>query len=1242
MHQLAALSLANRALIALVTAAIAFFGVISMNSLKQELIPSVTLPVVTVVTSYPGASPQVVDKDVSRPVEAVMQGLEGLEATTTTSSANLSVVQVEFRYGTDLVYAQQRMQVALNRMQQQLPEAATTNILTGSIDDFPVMQIAVVGGERDAVANLIRLETLGDLVELDGVRDATLSGAASPRIAINPNEQQMATFGVTQQTIRDTLDISGALIPIGELTEGDETLTVQAGALLSSADDIAALPLQGVTNNGAPLTIGEVATVVQDTEPLASISRVNGEDALTISVTKRPDANTVAVSQAVTAALPGIQAKLGDGVELVTVFDQAPFVEQSIETLVVEGLLGLLFAVIVIFVFLLSFRATIVTAISIPTSLLVTFIGLQAADYSLNILTLGALTIAIGRVVDDSIVVIENINRHMANRPSASRRGPERAAVIIEAVREVGGAITASTISTVAVFLPIAFVSDISGELFRPFALTSVIALLASLVVSLTIVPVLAYWTLGGARARGAQRGAEARRRVGPEAAIATVDARRQAASESVHEPALVGAAALPAQGAPPASRRDHKAASRAEADRAVFSPLELRDDAAALSDSVAAASAASTEPAPVEAPEQAPARSHRATDAVPEAPPLTADDLPRDPLTGEVTLSRRALRELREQHGDEAVDDAVEAARADEHGDAAHAAEPPEVRQQPEQQHRGRDAEPAAAPAPGEAAPRDAELHEERTSWLQRAYEPVLRWTLARPAVTLLAALLVLIATGLLAPLMKTNFLGDAGGNTFTVAQTLAPNASLDTRDEAASRVEQVLLATEGIETVQLTITGTGGSMFAGFGGGSAPRATFSVITSEGADVTDVQERVRAELESTADVGEISVSQGGRGGGFSSDLAVEVSAPTTGALREAAQQITDALRGTEGMVEVSNSLEATRPFVQLDIDPATAARFGLSEFAIGGMVAQQMTPVPVGALVIEGESVRVYLVGDAPPKTLDELRNLQLITPLGPQPLSALATVEVVDGPVSIRAERGTPTATVTVVPGTENLSRSNADVQEVLDGLALPPGATATLGGVSADQQAAFEQLGLALLAAILIVYIVMVATFKSLLQPFLLLVSIPFAATGAVLLQLATGVPLGVASIIGVLMLVGIVVTNAIVLIDLVNQFRTRGFAVRDAVVHGGSRRVRPIVMTALATIFALMPMALGVTGHSGFISQPLALAVIGGLLSSTVLTLLVLPALYAVVEGPRERRRQRRAERAEAELQAAGLA
>ena len=260
------------------------------------------------------------------------------------------------------------------------------------------------------------------------------------------------------------------------------------------------------------------------------------------------------------------------------------------------------------------------------------------------------------------------------------------------------------------------------------------------------------------------------------------------------------------------------------------------------------------------------------------------------------------------------------------------------------------------------------------------------------------------------------------------------------------------------------------------------------------------------------------------------------------------------------------------------------------------------------------------------------KLAALPVATPTGEKRLDSLATIRTATEAAAITSTDAKRSASVSATPAGQNTGAASAAVAKAVAKVALPAGATASLGGVTSDQNTAFQQLLLALLAAILIVYTVMVATFRSLRQPLELLVSVPFAATGAVLLQLASGIPLGVASIIGLVMLVGIVVTNAIVLIDLVNQYRDRGLGVREAVLDGATRRLRPILMTALATIFALVPTATGFTGNSGFISQPLALVVIGGLISSTLLTLVVLPTLYFLIEGRRERRAERRERRA----------
>ncbi|MGO2140958.1 MAG: efflux RND transporter permease subunit [Leucobacter sp.] len=1089
MQFLTVLSLKNRALIALVTIVAAVFGFLGMSSLKQELMPSVEFPAIAVITSYPGASPDVVNNDVSGPIETALRGVPKLESTTATSSTGTSVVLAQFTYGVDIAATEQKVERAVSRISKMLPDTVDTQVVAGSVDDLPVIQIAVTppnGDDPEETAKLIERVVVPEIADLDGVREAQLSGARGDRVTIVPNSEKLASAGMSQQRITDALQQSGVLIAGGTVDDEKNTLAVQLGSELNSAEDIAAIPVPRSTDDfmayqqalqgqqqaaaqaaqaqavpgGAQLpqsvtpgadapqaaeapslpdvvTIGDVADVTLEPNPVTSISRINGEPALTIAVTKMSQANTVEVSHVVQEKLDELATQLGD-VKLTVVFDQAPYVEQSIESLTTEGLLGLVFAVLVILVFLMSVRATLVTAISIPTSVLLAFVGLNFADYTLNMLTLGALTISIGRVVDDSIVVIENIKRHLVE-------GEDRASAILRAVREVAGAITAATITTVAVFLPMAFVSGMVGELFRPFAFTVTIALAASLLVSLTIVPVLAYWFLK------------------PEARPAAVE----------------GAA-------------------------------------------------------------------------------------------------------------------------------AAHPTE---------NEHRG--------------------------NWLARGYKPIIEWTLGKPGITLILSVLVLAGTVLATPLMKTTFMSEDEQNSVGLTQTLAPGASLDEQLAQAERVEDALSGLDQVETVQVTI-GSSGGMMAMFGGGGDGAINYSLTLDPDADQAKAKDDIRAAVDKISDAGDFSIGQSGGGMSMSSAIQVNVTAPDQETLAEASDDIVAALKKQSGLQQVESDLAMSRPYVRVAVDRQKAAEAGLSEAAVGGMAAKTMQPSQVGRITIDDSTVNVFLdLGDAP-TDVEGVKALKLQTGVGEKRLDELATVEVADGPVTVRTENNARMVTVSALPKGDDLGAAGTQVTAALDSVDLPTGASASIGGVMSQQEEAFQQLGIALLAAILIVYVVMVATFRSLLQPLLLLVSVPFAATGAILLLIATGIPLGVASLIGVLMLVGIVVTNAIVLIDLVNQYRDRGDSLRDAVLHGSLQRLRPIVMTALATILALTPMALGITGKGGFISQPLAVVVIGGLLSSTVLTLVVLPTLYYLVERKREEARDRRAAKRQAKAAGAGAA
>ena len=1035
MFLLSKLSLANRTVVALVTVIIAAFGVLSLGSLKQELIPSIEIPSAAIVTSYAGASPEVVDKQVSVPIENSVLGLENLESTTVTSTTGLSVIRVSFAFGTTTAQATERLNNALSKVQGSLPQGAEPQVLSGSFDSVPIIVLAVSAdnGDNEAIGKQLEQSAPSIFQQVDGVRDVAVSGAITKQVNLTLNQFRLASAGLSQRDISTALTANGLVLPVGTLVDDNGSIAIQMGSAVSTVEAIEALPLVGGSSSSV-VTIGDVADVVYEDSPVTSIARTNGKPSLAVSITKTPDANTVAVSNGVQDLVSELEVALGGDVTIVTTLDQAPFIEKSIKDLTTEGLLGLTFAVIIILIFLFSVKSTLITAISIPTSVLITFIGLQTADYSLNILTLGALTIAIGRVVDDSIVVIENINRHLSY-------GEPRKKAVLTAVREVSSAITASTITTVAVFLPIALVGGLIGELFRPFAFTVAISLLASLLVSLTIVPVLAYWFL----------------------------------------------------------RMPKRLVAIKEADPKKF--------------------------------------------------------------------------EKKQRH---------------------------------------------------------AEEEREKKALLQRGYLPLLNGTRRHPWLTLFASVLILGFTFSLVPQLKTNFIDGAGSSQFIARLEMPASTTFEDQDQASDELEQKILKVEGVSVVQSTV-GSAADGRVAFGS-AASGISITVQVEEGFEVEAIKSEIlKLEVPKDAD---LSISSGA-GFGSSETIDIDVASSDNELLQEAVDLISAEMDGVANTSGVTSTLDADERVLEIVVDREKAAKLGFSETQVTGIVAAQLRPSPLGRVSIEGEDVSVYVAGTDLPESISEIKALVIPSFTGLVRLDSIASVEEVLKPTSITSKEGNRTAKVSVAPEGDDLGAITVDITAKLDSIELPAGVTATIGGAAADQAESFEQLGLALLAAIAIVYVVMVATFGSLIQPLLLLVSIPFAATGALGLLLLTDTPLGVPALIGMLMLIGIVVTNAIVLIDLVNQYRKQGRSVEDSLISGARQRLRPILMTALATIFALTPMAIGLTGDSGFISQPLAIVVIGGLFSSTLLTLLLVPTLYWLVEGRKERkalRVKRRAARA----------
>ena len=684
MSWLTKISLRNRSIVGLAVLAVLLVGAFAMTGLKQELIPDLTFPYLTVVTVDQGSSPKDVERNITTPLEQAIKTSSGVKEFDSFSNDGMSIITIEYEFGTDMDARQAEIQQAVSGVQQMLPATAMApEVATLNFGSMPVVQLAVTSSlPPEQLATLLGTRVVPSLQAIEGVQAVTLAGVQQMQLNIQLKPEQVAALGVTPTQIMTAITQANVTTGAGSVTSGSIVypVTVSATAetekaleqlvLSSSSASAAGGSAAGTTGASAAaatadamaaaaagsaadkhrqtIRLGDVADVKIAPAPLTAITRTNGEASVGISVSKASSGNTVDIANAVAEELPALTRDLGGDTTITTVVDQSVFIKDSIRTLVRDGLLGALFAVIVIWVFLRSWRSTVIAGLSIPLSVVGALIILWSRGESLNMLTLGGLTIAIGRVIDDSIVVIENTYRHLQEGDSVRRAA-------YTGTREVAGAITASTLTTVAVFLPLGMVAGLASEFFRPFALTVTFALLCSLVVALVVVPVASTWLLS-------------KRQVG---------------------------------------HRDEK---------------EL--------------------------------------------------------------------------------------------------------------------------------------------SALQNAYLPALRFALDHKAITLIAAAAIFVGTMLFTPLLKTNLFDSSEQPTMSITQTMDPGTSLDATMAAASKVEEVLKGTEGVEIFQVT-AGSTGSLF-GAGGGtnaSSSQATFAITTDPDADKNAIMDEVRAGVAELQNAGTISVT---------------------------------------------------------------------------------------------------------------------------------------------------------------------------------------------------------------------------------------------------------------------------------------------------------------------------------------------------------------------------------------------
>lgn len=1152
-------SLKNPAAIIIITLLVTLGGIFSAFGLKKETMPDINIPIVAVITPYPGASPNDILDDVTKPMENALMNVPGVESINSTSTENASAVIAQFSFSANMDDAKREIEDAIKTVK--LPEGALeTQINRISFGSFPILKLSISNDEIDSekLGELVEDLVLKDISSTDGVGQAQLVSDSAKAVYIKLLPEQLKKHNLTSQQITQQLQAHNINFPVGSVTldatvnpvkisgdiqsleelknlqipifpdpneqmkkafeeigDGMATLGNAVGQLGTAVGQIGE-GMAGVTQglNGeiqllsaihdtesqllaAKMTLAEVksalknpltpeherltaqATAEQLSQQIqigetalaqmkaklkevqsqiskaaqapkksapkpekkkakneekpeiklislselaeieisatdaSALSRINGNDSVVIDIIKSQEANTVDVTDAVKEKMENIENKLPEGTKVDILFDQSVMVKESVNSMLKEGILGAVFASIVILFFLRNVRSTVISVISIPLSILITLAFLKQLDITLNILTLGALAIAVGRVVDDSIVVIENVYRHL------QKSQDKNVELIKVATKEVGNAITSSTLTTAAVFLPLGLVDGMIGIIFKPFAFTVVIALLASLFVAVTVVPMMAKFML----------------------------------------------------------------------------------------------------------------------------------------LKGQVK----------------------------------------------------------------------EEVHKEGK--VLKGYKKLLQWTLNHKFVTLFLAVLLFVGSLGLIPLIGTSFMPTSEEKYISIDISYPVGTELQKTNEKVMEVEKLLEIDKNIIMYQTTVGSAQGSMSMMGGNSGTNEGNIFVQFEETVNLDNVIDDYKEKLtkikgESSIDVMESSTE----GDSGANSLEVVVTGVSKDKIKEGAKQITDELKEFKGLENVKNNVTESKPEILIDVNQEKASKLGLSAAQIGGTMRELLGTSNVGTIRVEKENLELKLgLKIDPINKINDIQELKFTSALGDKVLlKDIAEVSEVPGPVTIYTKNGEEYASVTATIKDKDTGAVTMAVQEKINELTLPKGVDVKIGGTIEQMNESFAQLGIAIAVAIGAVYLVMVITFGEARAPFAILFSLPLAAIGGFLGLYIAGIPLDMPAMIGFLMLIGIVVTNAIVLLDRVQHQRAEGVPVREALIEAGMVRLRPIIMTALATIGALSPLAIGISKGS-LMSQSLAVVVIGGLTTSTLLTLVIVPVVFELLVGKRKKQK-----------------
>lgn len=984
-------------------------GVVSFSNLKLDLMPNINPPVLAVITNYSGAGPEEVKEMVTKPVEEAVSTVQGLKSLQSRSSANTSLVIAQYDWGMDVSEAREDISSKLNQLTLQ-DGIQQPMIVKFDPTMLPIMQLAIASGQSlEEIQAIVNLELVPQLQNIKGVASVSVAGGFNEEVLVHLNQAKLNQNNLTQETVTQLIQANNLTYPGGILTQDNKELNLRVIGKVDSIDTLRQLPVSMIPDGNAVkiVTLADVAEVEMVKKDITSIAHTNGNESLMVSIQKEGTANTVEVTKEVGVVIDGFKQDYTN-MEFTVSSDQGEIIGQSIGNVSSALLFGGIFAIIMILVFLRSIGSTIIVAIGIPFSVIATFVMMYFSGLTLNIMSLGGLALGVGMLVDNAIVVIENIYRHISLNKT-------RVNAAIDGTIEVAGAITASTLTTIAVFLPVIFIGGLVGDLFKELALTVTFSLLSSLIVALTVIPSLAGMLI---KVQNVKRSKES------------------------------------------------------------------------------------------------------------------------------------------------------------------------------------------------------------------QIYKNVINWALDHRLVTVVLAVALLIGSVSLIPRIGTEFIPAQDEGIFTIDVSLPQGSNLTSTLKAVEDIEKVAMNITDVDIVASVLGNSNPLMSAG--GTETASLTITLIDSGSRTrptdkvMNDLKDKLSGTISDDLHLGFNLSNSMEAMSGQTSAAEILVSGTNVTKVNEYVEELSTRLKTIQEVTTVSNSMQAGKAEYQLIVDKEKALINGLTTHQIATFVNQSLQGQVATKLSNSGveKDVRVKIQGVDNSK--EAIENLEITSPLGTK-VALKELGEVVEGQSPATISRNNQQDATTVYANFQNtdMGTISSKIQTELDTMVKDLGVNENMysikmvGGTEMMDDA-FSSLTLAMLLSVVFVYMIMASQFGSLIHPLIILVTLPLAIIGVTGGLLLTGQAFGITAFMGIIILVGIVVNNAIVFIDYTNKLIKENMPVRAALIQAGTTRLRPILMTALTTILGLMPLAVGL-GEGTEIQAPMAIAVIGGLLSSTLLTLVVVPVVYSLLES-----------------------